>query len=87
MTFLKTDHNIIQGRPRVHPMDTPEDKDAFKEYRKRYKREHYLKNKEIYNNRSKLYMRRKRTAERIKNNTVDAVGKNKVRGAYRTKVL
>lgn len=87
MTLLKNDENTVQqGRPLLYPVDTPEEKAAFKEHRKKYTREHYLKNKEAYNIRSKMYMRRKRAEERIKNNTTDAVGKNKVRGPYRTKV-
>lgn len=76
---------LPRGRPRRFPL-TEEGQALKKAHRKAYQKEHYRKNREIYNNRCKLYMRSRRAEERIKNGKTEAVGRFKVRGEYRKKL-
>ena len=76
---------LPRGRPRRFP-NTPEGQALKKAHRKVYQKEHYRKNREICNTRSKLYMRSRRAEERVKNGQTEAVGRFKARGEYRKKL-
>ena len=73
-----------RGRPRIYPL-TELGQQRKKEDRKAYRKAYYIKNREKFNERTKMHMRRIRADERERNGMIDGEGRFKPRGPYKSR--